>query len=78
MAARNRDIHRRLFPHTERHPRAHHQASGRTTRLLRLLRAHGIVRKVPGTFYYRVTDKGHRLMTTALTIRQLDTLKLAA
>ena len=75
---RNRDVRRRLFPRAERDPRTRRQASGRTTRLLRLLRAHGVLRKVSGTFYYRVTDQGHRLMTTALKIRQLDIARLAA
>ena len=44
------------------------KASGRITRYLRLLRAHGLIRKVSGTRYYRVTPKGHQVMTTALKL----------
>jgi len=52
--------------------RAHsrRRASGRTTRLLRLHRAHGLLRKVSHTFNSRITNKGQRLMTTALKLRK--------
>jgi hypothetical protein len=52
--------------------------SGRITRTLRLLRAHGLIGKVSKTRLYRVTDRGHRLMAAALRIRQTDVSKLAA
>lgn len=54
------------------------RASGRATRLLRLLRAHGLIRKVSGTRYYRVTEFGHRVMTAALTIREADVAEMIA
>jgi DNA-binding PadR family transcriptional regulator len=52
--------------------------SGRTTRLLRLLRAHGLIHKVSGTRYYRVTRDGRQTMTAALILRDADVTKLAA
>ncbi|MGA2231244.1 MAG: hypothetical protein ABSH22_10130 [Tepidisphaeraceae bacterium] len=52
--------------------------SGRTTRLLRLLRAHGLIHKVSGTRYYRVTGDGRQTMTAALILRDADVTKLAA
>lgn len=52
--------------------------SARITRLLRLLRAHGLIRKVSGTRYYRVTAKGQRIMTAALKLRAADVAKLVA
>jgi len=52
--------------------------SGRTTRLLRLPRAHGLIRKVSGTRYYRVTHSGRQIMSTALILRDADVRKLAA
>ena len=52
--------------------------SARITRLLRLLRAHGLIRKVSGTRYYRVTPKGQRIMTAALKLRAADVAKLVA
>ena len=52
--------------------------SGRFTRRLRLLRAHGLIRKVSGTRYYRVTANGQRVMTAALKLRDADVTKLVA
>jgi len=39
--------------------------SSKTTRQLRLLRAHGVIKKIPKTHRYRLTPKGH-LLTAAL------------
>jgi len=75
---RNKDVRRRLFPRDENHPELRKRASGRVTRSFRLLRAHGLIRKVSGTFYYRVTAKGNHLMTTAMRLRELDIAYLAA
>ena len=55
------------------------RASGRVTRKLRLLRAHGIIRKIAGTHRYTLTKKG-RAITTAiieyqhLSLQELNTL----
>jgi hypothetical protein len=54
------------------------QASARLTRKLRLLRAHGLIRKTTGTFTYRVTRKGQHVMSTALKLRAVDIGLLAA
>lgn len=52
--------------------------SGQVTRRLRLLRAHGMIRKVSGTRYYRVTAQGQKTMSAALILRSADVVKLAA
>lgn len=75
---RNPDIRHALYPQANQDRQRRRQASGRVTRWLRLLRAHGLIRKVPRTRYYRVTDKGHHLMTTALQLRETDLTRLAA
>ena len=75
---RNKDVRRRILPQSGSDPHARKRTSGRVTRLLRLLRAHGLIRKVSRTFYYRVTAKGHYIMTTALKLRELDITALAA
>ena len=75
---RNKDLRLHLFPEAESHALRRRKASGRITRYLRLLRAHGLIRKVSGTRYYRVTEKGHQVMTTALKLRQMDVSRLAA
>jgi hypothetical protein len=48
------------------------RASGRVTRLLALLRSHKLIKKVSHTLYYRVTNLGHHVMSTALRLRNLD------
>ena len=68
---RNRDIREALYgalPDAASRKRA----SGRVTRLLSLLRAHKLIRKVSHTLWYRVTAAGHRIMSTALQLRSLD------
>lgn len=75
---RNRDVRRRLYPGCERDPGQKQQASGRVTRLLRLLRAHGLIRKVPHTFYYRISNKGHEAMSAALKLRDISPLAIAS
>lgn len=74
----NRDVRQRLEPSPTTDVQERRRSSGRTTRLLRLLRAHGLIRKVSGTRYYRVTPKGQRVMTAALKLRDADLTKLAA
>ncbi len=66
---RNRDLATSLHepsPHHEDDKRRH---SARRSRLLQLLRAHGLIAKLPHTRRYRVTDKGYALMSTAIDIR---------
>jgi len=46
-------------------PRDQRRLSAKTSRRLRLLRAHGIIRKVPKTHRYRLTARGE-LLTAAL------------
>jgi hypothetical protein len=75
---RNNDLRRHLAPDADADAARRRQASGRITRLLRLLRAHGLIRKVSGTRYYRVTQKGNHVMSTALRLREIDVALLAA
>jgi len=74
----NRDLRQRLEGKEVGEVQERRRQSGRTTRLLRLLRAHGLIRKVSGTRYYRVTPKGQRTMTAALKLRDADVATLAA
>jgi hypothetical protein len=72
---RNRDL-RGLLHAPPKTPADQRRLSGRISRQLRLLRAHGIIRKIPKTHRYQITDRG-RLLTAALcatreaTVRQL-------
>ena len=63
---RNRDLRRLLHPAaTTASPRDVRRLAAKTSRRLRLLRAHGIIRKVPKTHRYRLTTRG-QLLTAAL------------
>ena len=58
--------------------RQRRRESARVTRLIRLLRAHRLIRKLSHTRYYRVTARGQRIMTAALKLRDADVAKLTA
>ncbi len=44
----------------------------RIGRQLQLLRAHGLIFRVAKTHYYRITNKGHEVMATAIKFRATD------
>jgi hypothetical protein len=53
------------------------QIAGRIGRLLRLLRAHGLLAKIPRTQRYRVTAKGRQLAAALLAAANASTNKLS-
>lgn len=68
---RNRDLRRLLFPPT--HDAAlTRRRGGMVTRKLRLLRAHGLVRKVSHTHRYVVSPNGRVVLTALLAAQQAD------
>ena len=74
----NRDLRERVEPRPSTNLQERRRASARTTRELRLLRAHGLIHKISGTRYYRVTPKGQQIMTAALKLREADVANLVA
>ena len=50
--------------------------AARVSRLLALLRAHGILRKVPHTHRYHLSERGRTVVTALLTARQASTEEL--
>jgi hypothetical protein len=75
---RNRDLRADLAPEIKPRSKQGRALTARITRFMRLLRAHGLIRKVPKTQRYRITPKGHHAMTTALRLRELDVTQIAA
>jgi len=72
---RNRDIRLLLRPETaQAEPAEVRRVAARVGRQLRMLRAHGLIQKVPKTHRYRLTPKGNTL-TAALTAARSATLK---
>lgn len=76
---RNENIRHLLFPKTNSDEEKRRN-TGRTTRFIGLLRAHGLIKKVPKTRLYRITKKGHCVMSTSLIFRNttISILKKAA
>jgi len=75
---RNADVRQVLCPQPSSDAAQRRAACGRASRYLRLLRAHGLIRKVPRTQYYRLTRRGTQVMTTALKCRETSVALLAA
>ena len=70
---RNHDLRTWLYPESEQvGPDERKRYSGRTTRRIKLLRAHGLVRKVPGVNRYVLTDKGQKFSCAMMTASALD------
>jgi hypothetical protein len=65
---RNRDILARLYNPT-RDPAKRRRQMHHVSRQLHLLRAHGLIKKVPRAHRYHVTEKGEQIMTAAIRIR---------
>jgi hypothetical protein len=72
---RNRDILGYLFP--GKHPDlAKRRLSARVTYRLRLLRAHGLIRKIPRTFRYALTTKGREITTAIIQVQHIPISRL--
>ena len=78
---RNRDIRRIIFGDTPISKKESQRQSRVVTRLFRLLRAHGVIAKVPKTHRYVLTDYGRSLTAALLAAKNansMELLKLAA
>jgi ribosomal protein S6E (S10) len=64
---RNHDIRGQLFPGSYR-PEEIRRLANRVSRLLRRLRAHGLIAKIPRSRRWRPTRYGQALMATVLTL----------
>jgi hypothetical protein len=65
---RNTDVARYLDPRP-RTTAGQRRQTARISRQLQLLRAHGLIAKIPHSYRYRVTAHGEALMTTAVYLR---------
>ncbi len=73
---RNRDVRRHLYASTTPDPIEQKRRAAATTRKLRLLRAHGLIKKVSRTHRYVLTDRGREIITTLLAARSADAAAL--
>jgi len=78
---RNRDLQSLLFDSAANTPEEQRRRSARVSRLLRMLRAHHLIQKVPRTHRYLITPRGRDILSAVLAAHRirLDQLnKLAA
>lgn len=73
---RNRDLQPLLYVGAPRNHKAARRRSAAVGRKLRLLRAHGLIRKVPHTHRYLVTEFGRAVLTALVAVQQASTEKL--
>ena len=73
---RNRDLRPRLFDDAREPKNVQRRNSARVSRRLRLLRAHGLIQKVPKTHLYRLTQRGQLLAAAVLAARASSLKKL--
>ncbi len=74
---RNRNLRALLFADAaSASPEEAKRQSGKVTRLLRLLRAHGVITKVSKTHRYQVSAEGRSKVTALLAARQASTEQL--
>jgi hypothetical protein len=74
---RNRDVRTYLFGETEDWIERR-RASGRVSRKLAMLRAHGLIKKIPRTHRYLLTERGVQVITSILAARRASVSQLAA
>jgi len=74
---RNRDLRSLLYPQSPRDPRQQKRQSAAVSRKLAMLRAHGLIRKVPHTHRYVLTDFAREVITAVLAAQNANTLELA-
>lgn len=75
---RNRELRVLLYGEEEDvSPEEIRRRAGRVTRQLRLLRAHGLLQKVPKTHRYQVTAGGRQILTAILSARHTPIARLA-
>lgn len=74
---RNRDLRRQLWAKVGSEGQERKRAAA-VTRQLRLLRAHGLLRKVNGTHRYVMTENGRKIVTALLAARHADVEQLTA
>jgi hypothetical protein len=74
---RNQDLRNWLYPQNQEKNTAHRKKmAGRTTRKIRLLRAHGLIRKIPKTTRYVLTLKGRKFAQALMLASSIETKQL--
>lgn len=75
---RNRDLRGHLYDHRDESTIEQRRRSGQITRKLRMLRAHGLIKKVPKTHRYMLTEKGRSVVVAIGAARNATVSELTA
>ena len=75
---RNRDVVAALYRDQANDPTQRRRRSAHVTRLLRLLRAHGLLEKIPGTHRYQVPSEARIKIQAMLAVRNANPDELSA
>ncbi|MGA7500905.1 MAG: hypothetical protein WBX00_29595 [Isosphaeraceae bacterium] len=75
---RNRDVRHCRYAERSKDAAVHRRQSGQVSRLLALLRAHGLIQKITKTHRYQVTTRGREQITAILAARAAGVEKLIA
>ena len=75
---RNRDLRRLLYGDANAAPDTCRRHAAAVTRKLRLLRAHGLIRKAPKTHRYTISRHGSKVISALLLAQAADTARLMA
>jgi hypothetical protein len=68
---RNRELAARLYPRPAADRGERRRRCARVTRLIQLLRAHGLVARVPRTRRYTITSRGELVMGSCITVKDV-------
>lgn len=73
---RNRDLAALLYSSGRVSAEERRRRSSTITRKLRMLRAHGLIKKIPHTHRYQLTEQGRTIITALLAAQQANTSQL--
>src|SRR5205085_756824 len=73
---RNRDLQSLLYASEASSKAEQRRRSAAVSRKLRILRAHGLIRKLPRTHRYRVTEEGRMILNAVLTAHRITSQRL--
>jgi hypothetical protein len=74
----NRDLMAALYPTASADPAERRRRSARVTRLLRLLRSHGLLEKISGSHRYQIGAEARARIQTLLACRNASPDQLVA
>lgn len=75
---RNKDILFLMYPESISYPEHKRRHGNRVTRMIRMLRAHGLIQKVPHTYRYTLTLQGRKITTAILQCQDINLKQLNA